>query len=57
MFLMCNDYVALLFLKFGGHIVRRTFADSSFQPVSNQAIECAAVNQFRHWCQWQSIDV
>jgi len=34
---MCRDYVAVLFLKFGGHIVRRTCGDSSFQPVSNLA--------------------
>jgi len=37
--------------NFRGHIVRRTCADSSFQPVSNLAVECA-VNKFQHWCQW-----
>jgi len=30
---------------------KKTCADSSFQPVSNQAVECA-VNQFQHWYQW-----
>jgi len=29
-----NDYVALLLLNFEGHIVRKTYADISFQPVS-----------------------
>jgi len=47
---MYSDYVALLLLKFGEHIVRRTCADSSFQPVSNLSVECA-VNQFRLWGQ------
>jgi len=32
-----------------GHLVLTV--DSSFQPVSNLAVE-HAINQFRHWCQW-----
>jgi len=51
---MRNDYVAVLLLKFGGHIVRRTCADNSFQPVFNLAVECA-VDQFLHWCQWKAL--
>jgi len=35
---MYSDYVALLLLKYGGHIVRRTCADSSFQPVTNLVV-------------------
>jgi len=50
---MCIDYVVLLLLKFGGHIVRRTCADSSFQPVSNPAVECAVIPTLvsveEHW--------
>jgi len=34
-----KDDVVLLLLKFGGHIVRRTWADSSFQPVFNLAVK------------------
>jgi len=33
--------------KLGGRIVRRTCADSSFQPVSNLTVE-SAVSQFQH---------
>jgi len=51
---MCIGYVALLLLKLGGHTLWRTYADSSFQPVSNLAVECA-VNKFQHLCQWKSI--
>jgi len=35
---MYKNDVALLLLKFGGHIDRRTCADSAFQPVSNLPI-------------------
>jgi len=40
---LCNDYVALLMWKFGVHIVWRTWADSSFQPVSNLTIVIAVL--------------
>jgi len=43
-----KQHNGLLLLKFGGHIVRRTCADSSFQPVSNLAVD-SAVNQFQHF--------
>jgi len=41
---MYIDYLALLLLKFGGHIVWRTCANSSFQSVSNLAVEVQLAN-------------
>jgi len=38
---MYSNDVVLLLLKFGGRIVRKTCADSSFQPVFNLSVKCA----------------